>query len=106
MKAQVGTKVEVDAETLRILTSRKPLLRLLTAIEKHREISTRRLLELFGGNDLHKELKRAESEGFVRRERAANNNKKGHVGQPPILNYLTPEGLKVVETARALGLVV
>ena len=81
-------------ETSPELYSKRPLLRLLETINRHGSegISTRAVLaELPHAH--HALLKRAADEGFITRER---QKLKKSVGQPAIVNKITPEGARLV----------
>jgi hypothetical protein len=77
----------------------RSLLRLLAAIGEEQAIGTRRLLEKFGGNDLHKKILEAERKGYVEREKVEPEGK----GNWSTVNRLTPRGRMVVRMARQVG---
>jgi hypothetical protein len=77
----------------------RSLLRLLAAIGEEQSIGTRRLLEKFGGNDLHKKILEAERAGYIEREKVEPEGK----GNWSIYNRLSPKGRRLVQLAQQVG---
>jgi hypothetical protein len=88
-------------DIFKILVSRKPLVRMLAIVAKNNGLSTRRLLQKLKANKLHHLVKEAEAKGYVRRKRIKPIGKGNH----PVLTFLTPKGMKIVQKARKLGVV-
>jgi hypothetical protein len=87
-------------DIIKILVSRKPLVRMLAIVAKNNGLPTRRLLQNLKANKHHL-VKEAEAKGYVRRKRAKPIGKGNH----PVLTFLTPKEMKIVQKARKLGVV-
>ena len=87
-----------DYEALKTIVNDRPLVRLLMVIDEEDGCPTRRLLKRLGSNDLHPLLARAESEGYIRREKRKPEGKGNH----PVCNYLTERGKALVTTVKRM----
>jgi hypothetical protein len=95
----------LNPETLQVILNEKPMLRMLTIVVESgsKGIATRRLLEKLGANGLHRLLPAAQKRGYIKRVKV--KKPKGQKGNYLMVNLLTPEGKRIVKTAKGLGLV-
>jgi hypothetical protein len=93
-------QIRVDKETLRTLVKRRAMLRVLSILAKQKGnvLSTRRLLQELGANNLHHAILQAEKEGYIKRKRVKPQGKGNH----PVYNHLTPKGRRLAELNKQL----
>ncbi len=88
--------MQLEPGMLRTIVNDRPMVRLLMVVDKVDGYPTRKLLKKLGSNDLHRLLARAESEGYIRREKQKPEGRGNHL----ICNRLTEKGRVIVGAVR------